>query len=424
MTLDLPGPKSQKILDRLNKLNIAHYDPYPLVMSQHGSGCYFQDIDGNLFLDFASQICSNPLGYNDPELKEVIKRYSYRFPIKFAGQDFSVKEHLDLLEELMKIAPKGLNMAFLVNSGAEAVENCLKLAMRKQKNSEFGVAFEHAFHGRTLGALSCTSSRLIQKQNFLQIPIKKLPYDDNALDVLQNLINTTKDTSHIGFVIIEPIQGEGGYTIASRELMKGLRKITKQNDIPFICDEVQTGMGRTGTWWASEQYGINPDLISAAKALQVGAAIANKSYRPQAGTISSTWGGGHALDMAIGLKTIEIIKKRKLLDNVRKQGIYLLKRLYEVRHISNVRGMGLMIAFDLPNKTRRNHFIIECLKNGLVLLGCGEASVRVIPPYIVTEEEIDRAVEIIQSVALKVSDPAFKHTGKICQYLTCGEVNA
>ena len=163
---ELPGPKSEIIINRIKNLNIAYSDPYPYVHSKKGKGCYFQDIDGNLFLDFASQIASNPLGYNDRELNRVVKSYK-KHPIKYAGQDFNVKEHADLLEELLTIAPKNLDKAFLVNSGAEAVENCLKLAMRKQKKAKFGISFEHDFHGRTLGALSYTHSKPIHKKNLL-----------------------------------------------------------------------------------------------------------------------------------------------------------------------------------------------------------------------------------------------------------------
>lgn len=419
--IKLPGPKSEKVLKKIKQLNIGYTDFYPFVYSGEGSGCYFKDVDGNKFLDFASQIATNPLGYNDPDLKNVVQRYSKNHPIKYGGQDFAVKEHGEMLEALTSITPKQLDNAILLNSGAEAVENCLKIALRKQKKAKFGIAFEKAFHGRTLGALSCTSSKPIQTQNFLFIPVKRLPYNENALELLQKIINKASSTRDIGFVIIEPIQGEGGYNVASPELIKGLRKITKQYDIPFIADEVQSGLGRTGKWWCIEHYNVEPDVMSSAKALQVGAAISNRKWMPAPGTLSSTWGGGHVLDLALGIETIHIIKKRKLLSNVNKTGKYLMKRLNEA-NMENVRGKGLMVAFDMPTRSMRNNFIIECLKNGLVLLGCGQNGIRVIPPYIVTKEEIDKAIPIIEKVALKTSTAIFKHTGKICNYLTCGEV--
>src|SRR3989344_3746882 len=414
----LPGPKSEIIIKKIRKLNIAYSDPYPYVHSKKGDGCYFKDVDGNLFLDFASQIASNPLGYNNKELNKVIKSYR-KHPIKYAGQDFNVKEHADLLEGLLTITPKGLDKAFLVNSGAEAIENCIKLAMRKQKKVKFGISFQNSFHGRTLGALSYTHSKTIHKQNFFSLPNKTLPFSEDAIDKLKKIIKQDSASS-IAFVLMEAIQGEGGYNVAPEKLVKDVGKITKSYSIPFIIDEVQSGMGRTGKWWAHEHFNISPDIMSSAKALQVGATIASKKFEVEPGSISSTWGGGHILDMAIGLKTIEIIKKKKLLNNIKKIGIYLKKGLDDL-NLENVRGKGLMLAFDLQNKNIRNNFVIESLKQGLVLLGCGERGIRVIPPYIVSKKEINQALEILEATNKKAIKPKFKHTGKICNYLTCGE---
>jgi 4-aminobutyrate aminotransferase len=422
MILKLPGPRSERIINTLKKLNVGYAHTYPFVHSGKGSGCYFYDIDGNKFLDFGSQIATNPLGYNDPELKEVVKKHIAFHPIKYAGQDFALKQHAELLEELMSITPKHLNSAMLVNSGAEAVENCLKLALRKQQNAKFGVAFLGAFHGRTLGALSCTSSNPIYKKNYLFIHMKHLPFNEAALDYLDMIIDDAKDPSEIGFVIVEPIQGEGGYNVASQKLMKGLREITKESGIPFIVDEVQSGMGRTGKWWAYEHYDVTPDVMSAAKALQVGAAVVNKSWEPEEGSISSTWGGGHVLDMALGIKTIEIIKRDKLINHNRIVGEYMLKQLHEIEGIMNVRGKGLMVAFDMPNKNMRNNLVVECLRHGLVVIGCGDKGIRLIPPYIVEKDDIDKALAIIRHGVKAVHMPRFSHTGKICDYLSCGEV--
>ena len=417
----IPGNKSLVVLNKLKKLNIGYNDPYPFVHSKKGNGCYFEDLDGNVFLDFASQVASNPLGYNNKDLKKVVKKYSKNFPVKYAGQDFSVEEQVKLLEELTSVTPKEMNMAFLVNSGAEAVENCLKIAMRKQKHSKFGIAFHKSFHGRTLGGLSCTDSKKVQKKSFLHIPVRHYDYHENSLEKLEKLMKrySSKD---VGFVIIEAVQGEGGYNFASKKLIQGLRKFTSKYNIPFIIDEVQSGMGRTGKWWSFQHYNVKPDIFSSAKALQVGAAITSNKYKVETGTISSTWGGGSLLDMAIGLETIKIIKKKNLLRNVNNMGNYLIKRLNEI-NLSNVRGKGLMIAFDLKNENERNNFVIECLKNGLVILGAGKKSVRIIPPYIVSKKEIDEAIDILEATNLKIKKPKFKHAGKICDYINCGGNN-
>jgi len=414
----LPGPKSSKILNKLKKLNGGYYDPYPYVHSNKGDGCYFYDIDGNLFLDFACQVASNPLGYNYSELISIVKKYS-TYPVKYAGQDFAIKEHAELLEELLTITPHDLNAAFLINSGAEAVENAIKICMRGREKAKFGLAFEHSFHGRTLGALSLTHSKEIYTKNYLKIPNQTLSYNENVGEELNSLLKSYS-SEEIAFVIIEPVQGEGGYNIASKEMLKDLRKITRENEIPLISDEVQSGVGRTGKWWAIENFDVKPDVISAAKALQVGATIANKKMFPESGAISSTWGGGALIDLALGKKIIQIIKKEKLLNNINKQGTYLRKRLNEIS-LHNVRGLGLMNAFDLNNKEERNNLIIECLKNGLVLLGCGKKSIRVIPPYIIKKEEIDEGVSIIEKAYKKISKKGFKHTGLICKYMSCGE---
>ena len=163
--------------------------------------------------------------------------------------------------------------------------------------------------------------------------------------------------------------------------------------------------------------------MSAAKALQVGATIAKKSFAVEEGTISSTWGGGHTLDLALGLETIRTIKKEKLLSHITKMGNYTKKRLYELHNdnITNIRGKGLMLAFDASSTKNRNNLVIECVKQGLVVLGCGNQGIRLIPPYIVTEKEIDQAVDILENVTKNIAKKNFKHTGSICNYLTCNK---
>jgi 4-aminobutyrate aminotransferase len=420
----IPGPKSEKYLRKVRKLNLGYNDPYPFVHSGEGEGCYFKDIDGNTFLDFACQIASNPLGYNHSELIKVVKQYT-NHPVKYAGQDFTVKEHVALLEELTSITPPGLNKAFLINSGAEAVENCIKLALRKQKQAKFGVSFHGAFHGRTLGALSCTDSKVIQKKNFLSIPMKRLPYTSEALEELDRLLLQENAPQEMGFIIIEALQGEGGYNVAPSRLIKGLREFTKTHGIPLIADEVQAGVGRTGKWWAINHYNVKPDLMSTAKALQVGAAVASKAFDVEGGSISSTWGGGHVLDMALGLKTIQIIKKKKMLTNNTKTGLHIMKGIESMgKYVSNVRGRGLMIAFDLQSKAIRNNVIVECARHGLVLLGCGQKGIRIIPPYVVTKNIVDEALAILEGALKRVGKSGFKHRGSICNYLACGEAHA
>jgi len=425
----IPGPKSEKVINTVKKLNGGWGVSYPFVHSREGAGVYFKDLDGNTFLDFASQITSNPLGYNHPDIKETIKQYTNRAPVKFAGQDFLVKEHALLLEELLSITPNYLNAAFLINSGAEAVENCLKICMRHRKKAKFGISFESAFHGRTLGALSCTDSKTIQKKNFFTIPMKRLPFDDSAGEVFQTMLQHDVAQEEVAFIILEHLQGEGGYRVPSKKMVRDVRNIAKAYNIPFIADEVQAGMGRTGEWWAWQHYNSKPDAMASAKALGVGATIANKKLFPtESGSISSTWGGGHIIDLAVGVQTIKTIKKKNILKKVKQTGKYLEKQMQELSHsapqIENIRGLGLMRAFDLPSKKARDDVVIGALQEGLVLLGCGERGIRLVPPLIIAREEVNEAVNIIEKAIKKCCKSKFKHKGKICNFIKCMESSA
>lgn len=415
----IPGPNSIKVIEKLRKLNGGWSVPYPFVHSSKGSGCYLEDVDGNKILDFGSQISSNPFGYNNEEMISVVKKYSSRHPIKFAGQDFIVPEHPQLIEELVSISPKGMNAGFLVNSGAEAVENAIKISMRRRPKTQFSVSFNGAFHGRTLGALSLHHSKPVHRRGYLLEPNKELPFDETAPDVLKKIIDSNGADS-IGFVILEHFQGEGGYRIPSNSMVKGIYSIAQKHKIPYIADEVQAGMGRTGKWWSFEHYNVKPDVFSSAKALQVGAVVSSKNNFPSdPGSISSTWGGGHIIDMALGLKTIEIIKRDRLLNRNTVMGNKMLNSLQKIDGLTNPRGRGLMLAFDMPDSITREKFIIEALKNGLVLLGAGERSVRVIPPYVIDQKEIDEGLRVIESTTNKVLKKYFELKGRICDFMDC-----
>ncbi len=414
----VPGPKSHRILTRLKSRNGAKSVAYPIVFSGKGEGPYCEDVDGNIFLDFASQIASNPFGYNHPELLEVVKEFS-QFPVKYAGQDFTVKEHLDLIEEIVSISP-GMDSAFLINSGAEAVENSIKICMRRRPKAKIGLSFHRAFHGRTLGALSLTNSSKVQKNGYMRLPMQRLPFDESAADVLEDMLQRECDPDEVAFVILEHVQGEGGYYPAPQEMVKKLRRATSKYGIPYIADEVQAGMGRTGKWWAFENYGIVPDVFSSAKALQVGAVVSKKTMFPEIeGAISSTWGGGSLLDMKLSIKTIELIRKHKVLSRNQKLGKYILGGLNDIEGISGQRGLGLMLAFDLKDRTERDNMIAECMKNGLILLGCGTRSIRVIPPYVINIDDAEKALSIIGESYKRIKKKNFVHKGKICNYLNC-----
>jgi 4-aminobutyrate aminotransferase len=418
----IPGPASLRILKKLKQTNGGWSISYPLVLSGKGYGPYCEDVDGNVFLDMASQIAANPLGYNHPELLEVVKGYSSRFPLKFAGQDFTVSEHAKMIEEITDIAPRGFDSAFLINSGAEAVENAIKICMRKRPGTKFGISMERGWHGRTLGALSLTNSNYVHKRGYMRLPMVRLPYNENAAERLDRLLRTEASPDEIGFVMVEHVQGEGGYNIAPKRMVEDLRRITHDNGIPYIADEVQSGVGRTGRWWAFEHYGITPDIFTSAKALQVAAVVAPHSMFPrEPGAISSTWGGGHIIDMALGIRTIEVIKKDKLLSRNARLGHYMLRCLNDMKGITGQRGLGLMLAFDLPTARLRDNLIAECTARGLILLGCGTKGIRLVPPYVAAKEDVDTAFAVIEAALKRVSVRGFTHHGAICDFVHCGK---
>ncbi len=400
----LPGPKSRIILERLKQRNGAFNIDHPYVHSGKGKGSHFEDVDGNIFLDFAGQIASNPLGYNHPSMLNVLRKHATHTPIKYGGQDFVIPPHEELLEELLKIVPKPMDAAFLINSGAEANENAIKIACRKNPSAKFGISFQNGWHGRTSGAISLTNSRSVQTKHYLKIPVKRLPYNENASEELENMIKRECDASEIGFVIMECVQGEGGYYPASKKMVQDIRKTTRKHGIPLICDEVQSGMGRTGKWWAYQHHDIVPDIQTCAKMLQVAATVSKKSMFPsEASAISSTWGGGQWLELVMGAEVIRQIKKQKLLKNAQRMGNEIHQRLLEIHtqtnSIHHPRGLGLMQAFDVKDTQTRNKFRDACFQRGLIVLGCGWNGIRISPSLNIKIEEGQEGMDIIETIA-------------------------
>jgi 4-aminobutyrate aminotransferase len=400
--------KAQMIVEKTKKYCLETTFAYPLVIKS-GKGCWIEDVDGKKYLDFNANVCTNPLGYSHPAIIKVLEKYSTIGAYKIAGQDFYTEEQAQLAEKLIKISPPNLEKVFLVNSGAEAVENAIKLCYRK-RGPKFGVSCYGAFHGRTLGALTFTFSKEVHKRNFPELPVRRIKFctsdDDPAIDDIEKIVSENPD--NIAHVIVEVVQGEGGYNIASKRFIQTLRRITELYEIPLIIDEVQSGLGRTGKWWAFEHYGIRPNIITAGKALQVGATIFEPELDPkEKGALSSTWGGGHRIDMAVGLKIIETIEKERLMDNVKKVGKYFLKRLRELEEkypntITYTDGLGLMLVAEIDTVEKRDKIVQAAFKNGLLLLGCGEKRIRFSPPLIITEKEIDYGLEILEKVVKEV----------------------
>ena len=395
----LPGPKATKIINIIKEISYNSTFTYPLVIAS-GRNCIIKDIDGNTFLDFTSNIGTCPLGYSHSEIIEVLKEYSKNGIHKIAGQDFYCEEHAKIAQKVASIVPKNFK-TFFINSGAEAVENAIKIAYKKMGPLP-GVSCTNAFHGRTLGALSFTFSKPIQKANFPELPVKKIKFCINDNDVEIDSIERLLRENKIAFILSEVIQGEGGYNVASKQFIKKLRKFANQYGVPLILDEVQSGMGRTGKWWAFEHYGVKPDIMSIAKALQVGVTAYDKIFDPvERGVLSSTWGAGSRIDMAVGTKIIDVINHDRLLSNATIRGDTLKKGLKEMvgkKGIIDVRGIGLMIGIEFDTIERRDNKLIELFKKGLLLLSAGQKTMRVMPPLTIGEEEVQKALVIMNEV--------------------------
>lgn len=401
---NLPGPKAAEIIRSVKKNCYDSTFAYPLVIDG-GQGCVIRDSDGNMFLDFTSNIGACPLGYSHPEIMHALTTAIQNGAHKIAGQDFYCREHAQLSDKFLSILPNGFK-TFFVNSGAEAVENAIKLAYRKRMTQGLpvlpGVSCSGAFHGRTLGALSFTFSKPLQKAGFPELPVMRIKFcrddDDPEIESIDKILEKNK----VSFIITEVIQGEGGYNVASRKFIQHLRKQADLHEVPLILDEVQSGIGRTGKWWSFEHYGVEPDIMSVAKALQIGSAAYRSDYDPgQQGVLSSTWGGGSRIDMAVGAAIIDTIKRDRLLENASKMGERLKKGLLELvgkGWVKEVRGMGLMVGMEFDTKESRDKALFEIFKKGLLLLPAGQKAIRAIPPIIITAEEVDEGLEVVASV--------------------------
>ena len=396
-------------------------------------GPWCTDVDGNILLDFVSHIASAPFGYNHPEILRLMEKFPKADPDRFAGTDFLAAYDgdfptvADLHEKVVQITKQfGFNMALFSNSGAESIENAIKICYNARHAEGYGVCFDGAFHGRTLGALSLNRSKAVQREYYPQIPnIVSFPFCSclgkctcgwetrSRKGKIENKIHQWLDkesgivrADEVSYVILEPIQGEGGYNIPRRYFIRSVYKEAQSNGIPVISDEIQAGLGRTGEWWACENFGVKPDVIAAAKGLRVGATISTRKFFPtEKGRISGTWAEGNALASAVGWKTIDIIQREKLLLNARKNGAYFLKRLRELLRYDSVidaRGLGLMDAIEFDLKKTRDEVEERCLKKGLILVGAGYKTLRFLPPLNVTKREIDVAVDILNDVVRKI----------------------
>lgn len=428
---ELPGPKARQIIEK----DAAYISPgytrsYPLVMKR-GYGAMIEDVDGNIFLDFNAGVAVCALGHAHPEVVAAIARQASEF-IHICGTDYYYPQMVALAEKLNQITPGDFaKRVHYGNSGAEAMEAAIKAAIYSTGRNKF-IAFYGAFHGRTMGALSLTASRNVQRRGFgpQALDVTHVPYANPLRCPLERrrgesvgkavaryieevIFKTTVPPGDCAAIVVEPIQGEGGYIVPDADFLPELRRICDSHGILLIADEVQSGVGRTGKMWAVEHFGVAPDIICIGKAigggLPLGVTLARQDLmRWHAGAHASTF-GGNPVAIEAALKTLEIIEGG-LIERAAELGSYMLERLRELkarrRAVADVRGLGLMLGLELvrdrtslePWPELRDQVVIECFRRGLILLGAGESSIRLSPPLIIDREQADFAIDTIDAV--------------------------
>jgi 4-aminobutyrate aminotransferase len=425
----LPGPKAKEVIARDARwISPSYTRGYPMV-AKSGRGAMVEDVDGNVFLDFAAGIAVVSTGHCHPRVVEAIQKQAAEL-IHISGTDFYYPGMVELAERLASVAPgKEPKKVYFGNSGTEAIEAAIKLAKYHTRRDKI-IAFHGCFHGRTLGSLSLTASKAVQRKGFgaLLAGIFHIPYPNSyrcpygnpspcacveAATVLErDTFKRLVDPEEVAAIFIEPIQGEGGYVPAPKEFLLELQRICRKHGILLVCDEVQSGMGRTGRWWAVDHAGIEPDILCVAKGIASGmplsATIARASlmdWKP--GAHASTF-GGNPVCVAAALATMDLLESQYI-ENARRVGEFLMRRMadWPARHkiVGDVRGKGLMIGVEIvrDQKTKeraadlREAIVDLAFEKGLLLLGAGENTIRVAPPLLVDEEQADFAAQTLES---------------------------
>jgi 4-aminobutyrate aminotransferase len=424
----VPGPRAQAIIERdMAVVSSSYTRCYPLVV-EHGEGCMIEDVDGNRFLDFNAGIAVVSTGHCHPRVVEAVQKQAARL-IHMSGTDFYYEGFAALAEKLAEIAPGDVaRRVSYGNSGAEAIEGAIKLARWSTKRDKI-IAFFGSFHGRTMGALSLTARRSVQRSGFgpmlpgvvhapypncYRCPFGQTP-DSCAAECVKHvedvLLKTIAPAQETAAIVVEPVQGEGGYVVPPRKFFDELTRVAGENGILLICDEVQSGMGRTGKMWASEHFDLVPDILASAKGIAsgmpLGATIARADLMTwPPGAHASTF-GGNPVACAAALATIALLEE-SLLANAERMGRHLRERFDEwparFKTVGEVRGLGLMIGIELvrDQKTKerasdlRDRIVDRAFQRGLLILGAGENTLRICPPLVVTKDQCDFAVETLE----------------------------
>ena len=438
----LPGPIARRVLAEDARLISPSYTrSYPLV-ARRGRGIVVEDVDGNQFFDFSAGIAVVSTGHCHPEVVEAVQKQAAEL-MHMSGTDFYYPQLTELAARLSRIAPMpGPHRVYYGNSGTEVIEAAFKLA-RYHTKRQYAIAFYGAFHGRTLGALSLTCSKTQQRGRFAPLVpgVVHAPYPnlyrrpagssaeqyarDCARHIEEQIFRTEVPPEECAAIFVEAIQGEGGYLPAPPAFLQELRRICDRHGILLVVDEVQSGMGRTGRWWAIEHSGVAPDMIAVAKGiasgLPLGALIARAKIMDwPSGSHASTF-GGNPVAIAAALATLEVLEHEGV-DNAREVGEHILARLYEwprrLPLVGDVRGKGLMIGIEFvtdkqvktPAGEQRDHIVEMAFERGVLFLGCGANSMRICPPLIVTKQQADVALDILEECIVQVGSGRHKRT--------------
>jgi len=435
---EIPGPKAKELLEIRNQY-IPHGVYYTIpTFIKKGEGAVVEDIDGNIFLDFAAGIAVLNIGYSHPEVVKAVKKQADKF-FHSSINVILYESYIQLAKKLCEITPGDFpKMTLFVNSGAEAVENAIKIARKYTRKTDI-ICFEGAFHGRTLLTMSLTSK--VKPYSFGFGPfapgIHKIPYANcyrcaygleretcnlRCAERLEEIFISVVDPENVAAIILEPIQGESGFIIPPNEFITKIKNICDRYNILLIADEIQTGFCRTGKMFACEYWSVIPDIITMAKSLAAGIPLSAVTGRKEimqsahAGGIGGTF-SGNPLACTAGLKVIEIMKRDNFSYKANQIGEIICKRLEKMKRkyplIGNVRGRGAMVAFELvknqktkiPAKEETNALIQEAYKQGLILLSAGLYSnvVRLLVPLVISEEQLQAGLDIIENSLSKIS---------------------
>jgi 4-aminobutyrate aminotransferase len=425
----LPGPKAQSIIDRDRAVTSPSYTRcYPLVVAR-GEGAMIEDVDGNHFLDCNAGIAVVAAGHCHPKIVAAIQAQAAKL-IHMSGTDFYYENMVQLAEKLAALAPvgNGPRRVYFGNSGTEAMEAALKLARYHTGRGQF-IAFFGAFHGRTMGSLALTGSKSVQKKGFFPIVqgAHHVPYaycyrcaygktpDSCGVECVkaieETLFRHTLPAEEVAAIVVEPVQGEGGYVVPPQKFFDELKRVADKHGILLIFDEIQSGMGRTGKMFAADHFGASADIVTMAKGIASGMPLGAMVARADVmnwtpGAHASTF-GGNPVCVASALATIELLEQ-ELIDNAAKVGAHMKSRLEELPKrfpiVGDVRGLGLMIGIEMVRDQRtkerapelRDQLELMCFERGVLVLGAGPNTLRICPPLVITKDQADFAVDTIE----------------------------